>query len=439
MPKPALLSTADANFEAAFARLRFWDMSEDSAIETSVRAVLQAVRKEGDAAVLRFTQEFDAVAASTMLDLTIERDQLAVAFAGLGAGQRQALEVAAARIRTYHEHQLQASWEFTDDLGNRLGQRVTPLARVGLYVPGGQAAYPSTVLMTGVPAQVAGVKEIFMTVPTPNGVRNALVLAAAHLAGVTRVFCVGGAQAIAALAFGTATIPKVDKIVGPGGAYVAAAKRLVFGHVGIDMIAGPSEIVIIADGSTPADWVAMDLFSQAEHDAAAQAILLTPDAAFRQAVRDALTRLLPSQPRRDVISASLQSRGGLVLTRHMDEAFELANRIAPEHLELAVADPVAALGRIDHAGAIFLGARSGEVFGDYIAGPSHVLPTFGTARFSSPLGVYDFQKRSSVIDISIRGGLVLGPMAATLAYGEGLPAHAGAAEMRVSAEHNSPE
>ena len=368
MSAPAMLSTADADFATRFERLRYWDTSPDSDVERQVRAILEAVRIEGDAALLRFTREFDGVDAKSVGELVIGRDELAAAFAQLPEAQSAALQTVAMRVRSYHEHQQQPSWQFTDALGNRLGQRVTPLERVGLYVPGGQAAYPSTVLMTGIPAQVAGVDEILMTVPTPRGSRNPLVLAAAHLAGVARVFCVGGAQAIAALAFGTQTVPKVDKIAGPGGAYVAAAKRLVFGRVGIDMIAGPSEIVIIADGTTPADWVAMDLFSQAEHDAAAQAIRLTPDAAFRVAVSAALMRLLPTLPRRDVIAASLAGRGALVLTRDLQEAFDLANAMAPEHVELALQDPAAATGRVRHAGAIFLGARSGEVFGDYIAG-----------------------------------------------------------------------
>ena len=437
MPGPKLLSTADAGFEAALSELRYWDTSEDSAVERQVRDILRAVREEGDAALLRFTREHDGVDAQCVADLVIETDALAAALASLDAVQRTALQTAADRVRAYHERQQQPSWQYTDALGNRLGQRVTPLERVGLYVPGGQAAYPSTVLMTGIPAQVAGVREIYVTVPTPGGVRQPLVLAAAHLAGVARMFCIGGAQAIGALAFGTAQVPKVDKIVGPGGAYVAAAKRLVFGHVGIDMIAGPSEIVIIADGTTPAEWVAMDLFSQAEHDAAAQAILLTPDAAFRDAVAAAVTGLAPAQPRRALIEASLTRRGALILTRSLDEAFDLANRLAPEHLELALADPAAWVDRVRHAGAIFLGANSGEVFGDYIAGPSHVLPTFGTARFSSPLGVYDFQKRSSLIEVSVAGVAALGPLARTLAEGEGLHAHAAAAELRVTAVHNA--
>ena len=437
MPKPALFSTRDPDFEAAFARLRYWQIGEDNAVEQQVRVILRTVRDEGDAALLRYTRQFDAVQVQAMADLVLGPDQLADAFGQLTSVEQDGLRTAAARVQAYHAHQQQPSWQFVDALGNRLGQRVTPLERVGLYVPGGQAAYPSTVLMTGIPAQVAGVNEIVMTVPTPGGVRHPLVLAAAHLAGVTRVFCVGCAQASAALAFGTQTVPKVDKIVGPGGAYVAAAKRLVFGHVGIDMIAGPSEIVIVADGSTPVDWVAMDLFSQAEHDADAQAILLTPSEAFRTAVSETLERLIKSLPRRELISASLASRGALILTRDLAEAVAVANRIAPEHLELAVADPDAVLEQVRHAGAIFLGARAGEVFGDYIAGPSHVLPTFGTARFSSPLGVYDFQKRSSLIAISAAGVAELGPKAALLAHGEGLQAHAAAAELRVSAQHST--
>lgn len=436
LPVPRLLATTDADFADAFDRLRYWDLSEDGAVYRATRAILDAVRSEGDAAVLRYTAEFDGVSANNLTELRIEPDELVRVLAGLDSNERAALQTAADRVRRYHEHQRQPSWEFTDELGNRLGQRVTALKRVGLYVPGGQAAYPSTVLMTAIPAQVAGVSEIVMTVPTPGGVRNPLVLAAAAMAGVNTVFCIGGAQAIGALAFGTQTIAKVDKIVGPGGAFVAAAKRQVYGQVGIDMIAGPSEVVVIADGTTPADWVAMDLFSQAEHDAAAQAILLTPDAAFRTAVLAAMQRLLPSLPRRELIADSLANRGALILTRDMNEAVALANRIAPEHLELAVSEPNRYVEQIHHAGAIFLGARAGEVFGDYIAGPSHVLPTFGTARFSSPLGVYDFQKRSSVINISAAGIAALGPMAATLARGEGLQAHAEAAALRVDAEHN---
>jgi len=333
----------------------------------------------------------------------IDAADFRAAYDSLGDGDRRALEQAAARIDAYHRHQLDADWSYTDEHGNELGQRVTPLDRVGLYVPGGQAAYPSTVLMTAIPARVAGVAEVVMTVPTPDGARNALVMAAAHVAGIQRGFAIGGAQAVAALAFGTATVPRVDKIVGPGGAFVAAAKRQVFGAVGIDIIAGPSEVLIIADPSAPAEWVALDLFSQAEHDAAAQAILLSPDPAYLDAVQAAMERLLGDRPRAETIRQSLQGRGALIRTRNLDEAVAIANRVAPEHLELAVADPDALLDGIRHAGAIFVGAHTPEVMGDYAAGPSHVLPTFGTARFSSPLGVYDFRKRSSVIRLSPGG------------------------------------
>jgi len=429
------LRTADADFEARFAALRHWSEDTDAAIEQRVAQIIAEVRRRGDAALLEFTARFDRLQADSMAALEVGPDELLQALASLPVSQRDALTLAAARVRDYHERQLDAcarSWGFHDADGSWLGQQVTPLDRVGIYVPGGRAAYPSSVLMNAMPARVAGVGEIVMVVPTPDGERNALVLAAAQLCGVHRVFTIGGAQAIAALAYGTDAVPRVDKITGPGNAYVASAKRRVFGQVGIDMIAGPSEVLVIADGSAPADWLAMDLFSQAEHDPLAQSILLSPDAAVLQAVRSAMARLLPGLPRAEVIRASLQSRGALVLTRSLEEACALANRVAPEHLELCVADPGHWLPQLRHAGAIFLGHHASESLGDYCAGPNHVLPTSGTARFSSPLGVYDFVKRSSLIEVSARGAATLGPIAATLADGEGLQAHAQAALMRLA-------
>ena len=369
-----------------------------------------------------------------MAALELTQAELKAAFDAIPAVQRDALQAAAARVRSYHEAQKKAcgeSWSYHDADGSLLGQKVTPLDRVGIYVPGGKAAYPSSVLMNAIPAHVAGVPEIVMVVPTPKGEKNALVLAAAYVAGVTRAFTIGGAQAVAALAYGTQTVPKVDKITGPGNAYVASAKKRVFGQVGIDMIAGPSEILVLADGSTPPDWVAMDLFSQAEHDELAQSILLCPDAAYIDAVQEAMARLLPTMPRAEIIAKSLTGRGALIHTRSMEEACEISNRIAPEHLEVSSLDPHRWEPLLRHAGAIFLGAYTSESLGDYCAGPNHVLPTSGTARFSSPLGVYDFQKRSSIIEVSQAGAQVLGPIAATLAYGEGLQAHARAAELRL--------
>jgi len=428
------LRTASPDFETQFQQALHWSEQADDAIEQRVAAILADVRARGDAALLAYTQELDGIESPSMASLTLAAPDFAAAFEAITPAQRQALQAAAARIRAYHERQLEAcgrSWSYRDDDGTLLGQKVTPLDRVGIYVPGGKAAYPSSLLMNAVPARVAGVGEIVLVVPTPRGERNALVLAAAHVAGVTRAFTVGGAQAIAALAYGTATVPRVDKITGPGNAYVASAKRRVFGQVGIDMIAGPSEILVLADGSTPPDWVAMDLFSQAEHDELAQSILLSPDAAYLDAVHAAMTRLLPEMPRRDVIRVSLQDRGMLVQTRSMEEACELSNRIAPEHLEISTREPQRWEPLLRHAGAIFLGAFTSESLGDYCAGPNHVLPTSGTARFSSPLGVYDFQKRSSLIEVSRHGAQVLGPIAAELAYGEGLPAHARAAELRL--------
>ena len=428
------LATTAADFEAEFARVLHWSAETDAAIEQRVADILADVEQRGDAAVLEYTQRFDGLAAKSMAELEITQDELKAALGQITPAQRNALEAAAARVRDYHQRQLEAcgrSWSYRDADGTLLGQKVTPLDRVGIYVPGGKAAYPSSVLMNAIPAQVAGVDEIVMVVPTPRGVRNPLVLAAAYVGGAHRVFTIGGAQAIAALAYGTATIPRVDKITGPGNAYVASAKKHVFGQVGIDMIAGPSEILVLADGSTPPDWVAMDLFSQAEHDELAQSILLCPDAGYIDAVREAIERLLPGMPRHEVIRASLQGRGALILTSSMEEACAISNRIAPEHLEISSREPQRWEPLLKHAGAIFLGAYTSESLGDYCAGPNHVLPTSGTARFSSPLGVYDFVKRSSLIEVSEAGAQVLGPIAAELAYGEGLQAHARAAQMRL--------
>ncbi len=428
------LSTTDADFETRFAALKHWSAETDREIESRVEAILADVLSRGDAAVLEYTRRFDGVEAASVAALELGRDELQAALAQITPAQRSALQAAADRVRDYHRRQLEAcgrSWSYRDADGTLLGQKVTPLDRVGIYVPGGKAAYPSSVLMNALPAQVAGVGEIVMVVPTPRGERNPLVLAAAAVAGVDRAFTIGGAQAVGALAYGTATVPAVDKITGPGNAYVASAKRRVFGQVGIDMIAGPSEILVLADGSTPADWVAMDLFSQAEHDELAQSILLCPDAGYIAEVKEAIERLLPGMPRRDVIRASLEGRGALIHTRSMDEACAISNRIAPEHLEVSSSEPSRWEPLLKHAGAIFLGAFTSESLGDYCAGPNHVLPTSGTARFSSPLGVYDFQKRSSLIEVSEAGAQVLGTIAAELAYGEGLQAHAQAAEFRL--------
>lgn len=431
------LDTARTDFEAEFRRVRHWSAETDEAIEQRVAAILADVRTRGDAAVLEYTARFDGLQAASLAELELGAADFAAAFAAVTPAQREALQQAARRIRLYHERQLEAcgrTWTYRDEDGTLLGQKVTPLDRVGIYVPGGKAAYPSSLLMSAVPAAVAGVPEIVMVVPTPHGERNPLVLAAAHVAGVTRGFTIGGAQAVAALAYGTASVPAVDKITGPGNAYVASAKRRVFGTVGIDMIAGPSEILVLADGSTPPDWVAMDLFSQAEHDELAQSLLLSPDAAYLDAVREAIDRLLPAMPRAAIIRASLEGRGALIRTRSMEEACEISNRIAPEHLEISSAEPGRWEPLLRHAGAIFLGAYTSESLGDYCAGPNHVLPTAGTARFSSPLGVYDFQKRSSLIEVSAAGARTLGRIAAELAYGEGLQAHARAAELRLEAD-----
>ena len=435
MAEIARLSTSDADFDARLARLTAFDAAQDETVDRTVAEILEAVKRRGDAAVLEYTARFDGVSAGTLAELELPRTLLTRALEGLPAVQREALEQAAVRVRRYHEKQLAQSWQYTEDDGTVLGQKVTALDRVGLYVPGGKAAYPSSVLMNALPAKVAGVDELVMVVPTPRGEKNELVMAAAALAGVDRVFTIGGAQAVGALAYGTQTITQVDKIVGPGNAYVAAAKRRVFGVVGIDMVAGPSEILVICDGAGPlpdyADWIAMDMFSQAEHDEVAQAILLCPDAAFVEAVAASIDRLLPQMPRRAVIAASLKARGALIEVSSLEEACAIANRIAPEHLELAVAEPEKLVDRIRHAGAIFMGRYSSEAIGDYCAGPNHVLPTSRSARFSSPLGVYDFQKRSSLIQISRAGAQTLGRVAATLAEGEGLSAHARSAAYRV--------
>jgi len=435
------LATTASSFEADFKQVLHWSAETDAAIESRVADIVADVRARGDAAVLELTARFDGLQAASMAELEIGQPELRAALDAITPDQRRALQAAAERVRSYHQRQLDASsrsWQYRDADGSLLGQKVTPLDRVGIYVPGGKAAYPSSVLMNAIPAQVAGVGEIVMVVPMPRGEKNALVLAAAHVAGAHRVFTIGGAQAVAALAYGTATIPRVDKITGPGNAYVASAKRRVFGQVGIDMIAGPSEILVLADGSTPADWVAMDLFSQAEHDELAQSILLCPDAGYIDAVHAAIDRLLPGMPRRDVIRASLEGRGALIHTRSLEEACDISNRIAPEHLEVSSQDPHRWEPLLRHAGAIFLGAYTSESLGDYCAGPNHVLPTSGTARFSSPLGVYDFVKRSSLIEVSAAGAQVLGPVAAELAYGEGLQGHAQAAEMRLDGTAAAP-
>ena len=428
------LDTAEADFEARFTRLLHWSPEQDLGIEQAVSAILADVQARGDEALMDYTRRFDRLEVHEAAGLRLSQAELQAALDGLPALERQALERAAERIRRYHEHQRTSSWMYTEADGTRLGQRVLPLDRVGLYVPGGKAAYPSSVLMNAIPAQVAGVKELVMVVPTPDGVRNPAVLAAACLAGIQEVYTIGGAQAVAALAYGTRSIRPVDKIVGPGNAYVAEAKRRVFGTVGIDMIAGPSEILVVSDGSVPADWVAVDLFSQAEHDEMAQAILISPDAAFLDAVAEAIARLLPGQPRRAVIGKSLADRGALIHVRSMQEAAELVNRVAPEHLELAVRDVDGLLADIRHAGAIFMGRWGCEALGDYCAGPSHVLPTMRTPRFSSPLGVYDFQKRSSLIEPSAAGADHLAKVAATLARAEGLEAHAQSAEYRLGGD-----
>ncbi len=424
-------STTDSNFDEQLKQLLAFETAQDDSVDEVVAKILKDVKHRGDAAVIEYTNRFDKTSATNLAELEVSQAELQAALTSLPSDQREALQSAADRVRIYHEKQLMASWSYTEADGTLLGQQVTALDRVGLYVPGGKAAYPSSVLMNAIPAKVAGVKELIMVVPTPNGERNQLVFAAAAIAGVNRVFCIGGAQAVGALAYGTETVPQVDKIVGPGNAYVAAAKRRVFGVVGIDMVAGPSEILVICDGKTNPDWVAMDLFSQAEHDELAQAILLSPDADFLNRVSDSIERLVAGMPRKDIITKSLTDRGALIHVRDLDEAATISNYIAPEHLELSIDDPLAFSQKIKHAGAIFMGRDTCEALGDYCAGPNHVLPTSRTARFSSPLGVYDFQKRSSLIMVSSSGAQVLGKVAATLAYGEGLQAHARSAEYRL--------
>ena len=432
MLKIRRLSTQDADFQAALRTLLAFESAQDASIDATVAEILDNVKRRGDAAVLEYTSKFDKLDAKNLADLEIPKAKLEAAFINLAADAKAALQAAAERVRIYHERQIQPSWSYTEPDGTLLGQQITPLDRVGLYVPGGKAAYPSSVLMNAIPAKVAGVQELIMVVPTPGGVMNELVLAAAHVCGVDRVFTIGGAQAVGALAYGTATVPQVDKIVGPGNAYVAAAKRRVFGVVGIDMIAGPSEILIICDGKTDPDWIAMDLFSQAEHDELAQSILLCPDQNYIEQVAASIEKLLPTMPRKEVIATSLTNRGALIHVRDLDEAVAIANQIAPEHLELSVEQPQQWAAQIRHAGAIFMGRMTCEAVGDYCAGPNHVLPTSRTARFSSPLGVYDFQKRSSLIQVSAEGANTLGKIAATLANGEGLQAHAKSAEYRIT-------
>jgi len=418
------LSSEDPNFDALLNSLTSWDNSSNQEINDSVKKIIDDVIQNGDKSVLDYTQKFDSVDATSIADLVISKERLKESFDNLDEEQKKALSTAADRIKSYHQKQIQESWSYTEDDGTVLGQKVIPIERAGLYVPGGKAAYPSSVLMNAIPAKVAGVEELVMVVPTPNGLVNELVLAAAYLAEVDLVFTIGGAQAIAALAYGTETIPKVDKIVGPGNIYVATAKRQVFGQVGIDMIAGPSEILIICDGKTNPDWIAMDLFSQSEHDEDAQAILLCPDQDFLSQVEQSINKLLPSMDRRDIIRTSLMNRGALILTKDINEAIQISNEIAPEHLELSVANPESIVDKIKHAGSIFMGKYSSEALGDYCAGTNHVLPTSSTARFSSPLGVYDFTKRSSIIMASKEGANKLGKTASTLAFGEGLQAHA---------------
>ena len=423
-------STLQPDFDASLKHLLAFEGAQDESVDNVVAGILHDVKTRGDAAVLEYTQRFDKLEAASAAGLELSQSRLRQALDNLPAEQREALQQAAERVRVYHEKQLMQSWSYTEADGTMLGQQVTALDRVGLYVPGGKAAYPSSVLMNAIPAKVAGVRELIMVVPTPGGQVNELVLAAAAVCGVDRVFTIGGAQAVGALAYGTQTVPQVDKIVGPGNAYVAAAKRRVFGVVGIDMVAGPSEILIICDGQTDSDWIAMDLFSQAEHDELAQSILLATDAAFIDAVQASIEKLLPQMPRQEIIRAALEGRGALIQVKDLDEAAEIANYISPEHLELSIEDPLSLTKKIKHAGAIFMGRQTCEALGDYCAGPNHVLPTSRTARFSSPLGVYDFQKRSSLIMVSRAGAQVLGKVSMVLAEGEGLQAHARSAEYR---------
>ncbi|SEQ75417.1 histidinol dehydrogenase [Nitrosomonas sp. Nm51] len=427
-----LIST-DSNFNQALHQLLAFDAIMDESIDTAVAQILIEIKTRGNAALIEYTQRFDHVHASSIKTLELTHDELHQSLSSLPAEQRQALELAAKRIKTYHEKQVASSWHYREDDNTLLGQKVTPLDRVGLYVPGGKASYPSSVLMNAIPAKVAGVGELLMVVPTPHGEKNDMVLAAAAISGIDRVFTIGGAQAIGALAYGTETIPQVDKIVGPGNAYVAAAKRRVFGIVGIDMVAGPSEILVICDGKTEPDWIAMDMFSQAEHDELAQSILLAPDADFLNQVAKSIDRLIDTMPRHDVIRAALENRGALIQIQDLEEACAIANAISPEHLELSVDNPEFWVDKIKHAGAIFMGRHTCEALGDYCAGPNHVLPTSRTARFSSPLGVYDFQKRSSLIQVSDQGATKLGEIASILANSEGLQAHARSAEYRIKA------
>ncbi|HIF47099.1 histidinol dehydrogenase [Candidatus Thioglobus sp.] len=425
------LSSSQADFQQNLGDLLSWESVSNNDVAKTVDDIIANIRKTGDQALIKYTNQFDRMNAADMGELTVNLSTLKDAFDNLADKEKTALQTAADRVRIYHQKQKQETWTYTEDDGTMLGQKITPLDRVGLYVPGGKAAYPSSVLMNAIPAKVAGVEELIMVVPTPDGITNQLVLAAAYIAGVDTVYTVGGAQAVAALAYGTQTIPKVDKIVGPGNIYVATAKRAVFGQVGIDMIAGPSEILIICDGKTNPDWIAMDLFSQAEHDEDAQSILLCSDAEFISQVEASIAKLLPTMERKNIIATALKDRGALILTKDMDEAISISNQIAPEHLELSVEDPQAMLDGIKHAGAIFMGRHTCESLGDYCAGPNHVLPTSGTARFSSPLGVYDFQKKSSLIMVSDEGANILGEIAATLADGEGLQAHAQSARYRM--------
>ena len=425
------LSTQQDNFNSELSELLAWESVSNKSVADTVDTIIQNIRQNSDQALVDYTNQFDQMKAQSMDDLTLSKETLKEAFDGLNDKEKSALQIAADRVRSYHQKQVQDTWSYTEDDGTMLGQKITPLDRVGLYVPGGKAAYPSSVLMNAIPAKVAGVDDLIMVVPTPGGVTNQLVLAAAYLSDVDQVFTIGGAQAVAALAYGTQSVPQVDKIVGPGNIYVATAKRAVFGQVGIDMIAGPSEILIICDGKTNPDWIAMDLFSQAEHDEDAQSILLCPDENFINQVEASIKKLLPSMDRKAIIATALKDRGALIHTQNMDEAIEISNRIAPEHLELSVEDPEAMLDDIKHAGAIFMGRNTCEALGDYCAGPNHVLPTSGTARFSSPLGVYDFQKKSSLIMVSDKGANTLGEIAGTLADGEGLQAHAQSARYRI--------
>ncbi|MDH3389205.1 MAG: histidinol dehydrogenase [Gammaproteobacteria bacterium] len=425
------LDSADSDFSAALEQLTAWESVSADEVVATVDDILRAIKTDGDRALLEYSRRFDGLEAASVAELEMSLERLEHSYQHIDPAARDALQQAAARIQAYAERQKLESWEYTEADGSLLGQQVTPLDRVGLYVPGGKAAYPSSVLMNAIPAVVAGVGELIMVVPTPQGVVNELVLAAAHIAGVSRVFTIGGAQAVAALAYGTATVPAVDKIVGPGNIYVATAKRMVFGTVGIDMVAGPSEILVICDGGTDPDWIAMDLFSQAEHDEDAQAILLSPDAGFLDRVQQSIERLIEEMPRRQIIDQSMRARGALIRVRDLDEAADVANLIAPEHLELSVDNARELARSIRHAGAIFLGRHTAEALGDYCAGPNHVLPTSRTARFSSPLGVYDFQKRSSLIGCSAQGASELGKVASTLARGEGLVAHARSAEYRI--------